>query len=307
MPRCARVKSYDSVYHVMVRSVGDTQLFKTEDDKYFYLRLFKKYKETFLFKVYAYCLMDTHAHFIIDCNGSDISKFMHVINQCYAQYYNKRYNRHGHLFADRFKSKIIKNDKYLLVLSGYIHNNPHDIEKYENCVELYPFSSLGYYLGISNDIYKILDIGFIINQFSNNLNLARNLYMKFVSKCSDIDFEAEAEFSNEISEYRSERSILIRNYTFEQITNFISKYTGDPISNLHIKFIHRTRDFRAICILVLHSLCNLSYKQICEKTGNLTISQLSKLSSVGFNLINNNPSYKNIVNDLIKYHTYDVS
>ncbi|WDC83583.1 transposase [Caloramator sp. mosi_1] len=58
--------------------------------------------------------MDNHAHFIIDANGADISKIMHFINYKYAMWFNKRYSRHGHLFQDRFKSKIVKDERYLL-------------------------------------------------------------------------------------------------------------------------------------------------------------------------------------------------
>ena len=118
MPRSARVKSFDSVFHIMVRSISDTPLYKCNSDKDKYLQLIKKYQDIHLFKVYSYCIMDTHAHMIIDTVGSDISKVMHSINQCYAQYFNRKYERHGHVFQDRFKSKIIYEDRYLITLSS---------------------------------------------------------------------------------------------------------------------------------------------------------------------------------------------
>lgn len=65
------------------------------------------YQENYGFKVYGFCLMDNHAHFIIDVNGADISNIMHSINFKYAQVYNRKHKRHGHLFQDRFKSKIV--------------------------------------------------------------------------------------------------------------------------------------------------------------------------------------------------------
>jgi REP element-mobilizing transposase RayT len=89
MPRCARIKSSDSIYHIMVRSISDVDLFCTNQDKDKYLSLIKKYQVLFAFKVYAYCIMNTHAHLIIDSAGADISRIMHAINQSYAQYYNK--------------------------------------------------------------------------------------------------------------------------------------------------------------------------------------------------------------------------
>ena len=137
MPRCARVKEKDAIYHVMVKSITEIPLFKKDDDKNEYLNLMKKYQTIYGFKVYAYCIMSNHAHFIIDPRGADISKIMHGLNFKYAQTFNKNNKRNGHLFQDRFKSKIVKTDRYLLILSAYIHNNPLKIKGYEKCPVLY--------------------------------------------------------------------------------------------------------------------------------------------------------------------------
>jgi REP element-mobilizing transposase RayT len=104
----------------MVRSISDVPLFRDDNDKDKYLLFIQKYQKKLGFKVYAYCLMTTHGHLIIDANGADISKVMHGINQCYAQYFNFRHKRHGHVFQDRFKSKVVDSEEYLFTLSAYI-------------------------------------------------------------------------------------------------------------------------------------------------------------------------------------------
>jgi len=157
MPRMARVKTYDAIFHVMARSISEVDLFKDEEDKKTYLLFVRKYQKLYKFRVYGYCLMDNHVHLMIDVNGSDISKVMHGINFSYAQYYNRRHKRHGHLFQDRFKSKIVKDDRYLISLSAYIHNNPMDIPKYNTCPEKYCFSSLAVYLGLRQDSFELSD------------------------------------------------------------------------------------------------------------------------------------------------------
>ena len=81
MPRVARVKHENGIYHIMVRSISDIPLFRDSADKDKYLQLIKKYQGIYLFKVYAYCLMTTHGHMAIDCCGADISKIMKSINQ----------------------------------------------------------------------------------------------------------------------------------------------------------------------------------------------------------------------------------
>jgi REP element-mobilizing transposase RayT len=68
--------------------------------------------------------MDNHVHLIID-QGEIISlKSCRVLNVRYAYYFNRQYNRIGHLFQDRFKSEIIEDEKYLLAAIRYVHNNP---------------------------------------------------------------------------------------------------------------------------------------------------------------------------------------
>ena len=160
MPRTARIKDENSIYHIMVRSISELDLFKEDEDKLKYLELIKRYQLKYMFKLYAYCLMDNHGHLLIDVNGGDISRIMHSINFCYAQYYNRKYKRHGHVFQDRFKSKIVKDEKYLIMLSAYIHNNPSDIKKFKYRVEEYRFCSLKDYINKENE-FEILDKSFL--------------------------------------------------------------------------------------------------------------------------------------------------
>lgn len=129
MPRIARIKSGTAIYHIMARSISEVKLFRSSDDKKKYMKLIKEYQKLYNFKIYAYCLMDNHLHLIIDANGADISKIMHCINFKYARYFNTVHKRHGHLFQDRFKSKIVLDNEYLIKLSAYIHNNPLDIKQ----------------------------------------------------------------------------------------------------------------------------------------------------------------------------------
>ena len=74
-----------------------------------------------------------------------------------------------HLFKDRFKSKIVDNDRYLKTVSLYIHNNPTDIGEFKDCPEKYAFSSLGIYIGKRRDHFNIVDYGFVMGFFGNNL------------------------------------------------------------------------------------------------------------------------------------------
>ena len=123
MPKAARIKNPEAIYHVMARSITEFDMFKEDEDKNYFLDLLKICKEKYQCRVYAYCLMTNHYHILLDTNGFDISKFMKSLNQRYVKYINKKYRRRGHLLADRFNSKIVTNSEYALTVSAYIHNN----------------------------------------------------------------------------------------------------------------------------------------------------------------------------------------
>ncbi|MDP4090570.1 MAG: transposase [Bacillota bacterium] len=298
MPRVARIKNDVGIYHIMVRSISDVPLFRDSKDKERYLQLIRKYKQVFLFRLYAYCLMSTHAHLAIDSCGADISKIMKSINQSYSAYFNKKYKRHGHVFQDRFKSKLVDTEDYVMTLSVYIHNNPSDIAKYEKCVEKYRYSSLGIYLGILQDKLEILDMDYILGHFSSKKDNARKSYLEFTNRISDGPKKIDIEFKDEGSECRSERRILIRNYEQEKIISFISRYTGSDF-NIHVRFNHKHSEQRALFILTVRALCNLSLKEICSVIGNITISAASRLFEKGYALIIGDTRYKGLIDDMV--------
>ena len=299
MPRCARVKSFDSVYHIMVRSISDTPLYKCSDDKDKYLSLIKKYQDVYLFKVYAFCIMDSHTHIIIDGSGADISKVMHSINQCYAQYFNRKYKRHGHLFQDRFKSKIVYDDRYLIALSSYIHKNPSDITMYKDKIEYYKYSSLGIYLGIMDDTYDIVDTAFILNQFSKDSIAAKKQYIDFVHR-SEEDEAEDNEFRHERAEYRSERVILVRNKKPCEVIEFVAAYTKQDRNTINVKYTKTTIEFKSLSALLLRGICDMKQKDICREFGNITQANASRLCLKGLKLINEKNEYKNIIKDFLR-------
>lgn len=299
MPRCARKKGIECTYHIMVKSISEVLLFKHYTDKDRYLATVKKYQNIFKFKVYAYCLMDTHAHFIIYANGADISKIMHGINQSYAQYFNRKYGRHGHLFQDRFKSIIVDKDEYIITLSGYVHNNPLSISKYKNCVERYPYSSLGIYLGLRRDPLDMVDFRFILEMYSKDIISARKKYMDIARKCVEEEYIGNMEFQNEICQYRSEKSMLVRNYNVDDIVEFVSQRTDVKGRPINIKHCHKTTAMRAICVLLMRGFCDVKCKDICKILGNITEARVSKLCSIGLELIEQEEKYKNLIPEFI--------
>ncbi|WP_052041025.1 transposase [Clostridium tetani] len=299
LPRIRRQKSENAIYHIMIRSITEVPLFKKHEDKIRYLNKMREYQKIYKFKVYAYCLMSNHGHFIINSNGADISKIMHGLNFSYAVSFNRIYKRNGHLFQDRFKSKIVDTRRYLIMLSAYIHNNPLDIRGYENCPEKYKYSSLKVYLGLEKDDTGILDEGFIMQFFSNNVEEARENYAKLVYICNDEKMKSESEFKYEKTEYRSERKVIARNFDPQDIIKFISKETGINEIMFYARNNKNSRKIKALASLLMRSLCNYTCRDICKVFGNVTQSTVSRLCYIGVELISTEDKYKNLINKFI--------
>lgn len=124
MPRQQRKLSKTSIYHIMLRGNERKNVFGLDEEKQQFLEAVSKKQKELGFSIYAYCLMNNHVHIVINSQEKDISTIMKGIAIRYASFYNKQHNRIGHVFQDRFKSEAIEDERYLMAVIRYIHNNP---------------------------------------------------------------------------------------------------------------------------------------------------------------------------------------
>ena len=133
MPRQERTKSGTGIYHVMLRGINRQDIFEDDED---YLKMIEclqglteRYDENGvaiepLCSIYSYCLMSNHIHFLIREQKENISSVMRRLGVAYAYYFNKKYQRNGHLFQDRFRSEPVNTMEYFVTLMRYVHQNP---------------------------------------------------------------------------------------------------------------------------------------------------------------------------------------
>lgn len=305
MPRGPREKSEESVYHVMSRSISEKDLFQCDEDKDHYLKLLKKYINLCHCKIYAYILMDNHAHIFVDPCGFDISDFMRHLNNAYVTYFNRHYNRHGHLFQGRFGSKIVDNDTYALTLSAYIHNNAKDIPGYEGKEELYKYSSYGIYTGCREDKEGIIDTEYILSVFSNNTKAAQQKYRLFTESMKETGImkEVDESITRAYTEniYKSEKKRIVRDKVPGELLQKMSGIIGERAAGgLRAKYSRESSEFRAFATYIMRTLCGYSYKKICEYIGNMSLSGISRLSNEGYRLFREQERYRNVFNFLIQ-------
>ena len=139
-----------AIYHLMERGIRRQEIFKEEMDYQMFLAILKKVVESYETTVHAYCLMTNHIHLLLETNVSEIGRIMQKIAGDYARTYNRKYGYRGHLFEDRYKSCLVKDDAYFLQTSRYIHLNPVKARMAAH-PEDYRWSSYRTVLGMSDD------------------------------------------------------------------------------------------------------------------------------------------------------------
>ena len=124
MPRMKRQKSNTNVYHIILRGINQQEIFYDNIDRRKFLKVLKETKEKYQYNLYAYVLMNNHIHLLIMDKENNLSKIMQSLATSYALYFNKKYERIGHVFHNRFKSKNVNTLSYFINLIRYIHFNP---------------------------------------------------------------------------------------------------------------------------------------------------------------------------------------
>lgn len=172
-----------AMYHVTARGNRKSELFSEKTDYQFYLACIREalnyYKDSY--RIMSYCLMTNHVHIQIEANEKPVNFFIGRINNFYAKNFNIKYSFIGHLFQARYNAKIIKNDKYVLDVSRYIHLNPVRAKIVDKAEE-YEWSSYRMYIG--NKKEKLITSSKVLSYFSKSN--ARELYKDFVEDESDL-------------------------------------------------------------------------------------------------------------------------
>jgi len=126
MPRRARQASSSGIYHVMLRGVNRDPIFLEDEDRERFLLALRAARDASSFAILAYCLMDNHVHLVMQADGEPIGSGVRRVGVRYAGWFNRKYDRVGHLFQDRFKSVPVDDDAHLVALLRYVWNNPVD-------------------------------------------------------------------------------------------------------------------------------------------------------------------------------------
>lgn len=179
MPYRSTIFIQGNYYHVFGRGNEKKNIFLDYTDYERFLSRMKEYRIIHRISIICYCLMPNHYHILLkqDTN-KPISSFIHRLTVSYSMYFNRRYDRVGHLFQGSFKATLVTKDEYLLHLSRYIHLNPQKIINSTSGLGYYPWSSYSEYL--NSDKEGICEKDIILQQF-NSIQPSQ-AYREFVNK-----------------------------------------------------------------------------------------------------------------------------
>ncbi|MFZ7120588.1 MAG: hypothetical protein ACOWWH_06535, partial [Eubacteriaceae bacterium] len=97
-------------------------------------------------------------------------------------------------------------------------------------------------------------------------------------------------------EYRSERCVYSRGLKPEEVIKTIAEILNiDSTDMVHIKYCHKTSEYRALSVFFMRCLCDCSYREICKYIGNITLSQAARLCERGYALMLGKPRYQNLM------------
>lgn len=124
MSRPLRLQFPGAVYHLTSRGNAGQAIFADARDRTRFLGLLAREVEQQRWRCHAYCLMDNHYHLLIETPEANLSRGMGRLNMTYAQGFNRRHERAGHLFQGRYKAILVERDSHLLELCRYLVLNP---------------------------------------------------------------------------------------------------------------------------------------------------------------------------------------
>jgi REP element-mobilizing transposase RayT len=180
MARGPRLDAPGSLHHVIVRGIERRKIFESDKDREDFLtrlgRVVKEEQAT----CFAWVLMPNHAHILLRTGTTPLAKMMKRLLTGYAVSFNRRHQRSGHLFQNRYKSIVCEEDSYLLELIRYIHLNSIRTGLVRDIDELGRYRWCGHSVLMGKDHRPWQAKEEVLSYFSQRKGVARRKYRQFV-------------------------------------------------------------------------------------------------------------------------------
>jgi REP element-mobilizing transposase RayT len=124
MARQKRSLLPDGIYHLGTRGVDRCTVYVDDDDRRAFLALLASVVEDYGWHMLTLCLMNNHYHLVVETEQWLLSLGMQRLNGRYAEHFNHRSRRTGHLWGDRFWTRFVETEEDLVEVCEYVIHNP---------------------------------------------------------------------------------------------------------------------------------------------------------------------------------------
>ncbi len=274
MARKPRVHFPGALYHVISRGNQRQDIFYDDKDWTVCLSYLSKYKVKYAIELYAYALMKNHIHLLLEVGEIPLSRFMQSFLFGYTRYFNRRYDKVGHLFQGRYRAILCDKDAYLLELVRYIHLNPVRA-KIVRDPERYIWTSHLSYLGKGSR--GLTDTEFVLGQFGENSSVRRRKYREYLLEglesghqekyyeVKDQRFLGEERFINQIENKKRDGERVVYDIPMEVIVGEVSRACGISTERLYsMSYERKGAQGRGIVGYLARGLTGQMVKEIAE-------------------------------------------
>jgi REP element-mobilizing transposase RayT len=124
VPRCARGTIDPGEYHVYTRSPGKIAFFRDDQDRTDFCNRLSTVVRKLDWRCMAFALMTSHYHLVLEVAENRLQPGMKWLNGTYAQRFNKRHGRWGHLCGSRYSIVPLESKRQRLRTFQYVALNP---------------------------------------------------------------------------------------------------------------------------------------------------------------------------------------
>jgi len=180
MARPLRLCLPNGLYHLIVRGNARQPIVTDDHDRRGFFDLFAHVIERFSWLCHAFCLMDNHYHLVVETPLPNLPGGMRQLNGLYAQRFNRRHGRVGHLFQARYRSILIEKPTRLLTVCRYVVLNPVRARICRDPGE-WPWSSYRQTAGLPSAL-ELVEAEALLGRLGVPADQARAHYRRFVAE-----------------------------------------------------------------------------------------------------------------------------
>jgi putative transposase len=182
MPRGPRLDAPGVLHHIMARGIEGRTIFQDVADRRDFVARLGVVTAAGAWEVYAWALLPNRLHLLVRTGQRPLGRTMGALLAGYAGAFNRRHNRRGHLFQNRYRSVVVEEEPYLLELTRYIHLNPLRVGLVRNlrALDRCPWTGHRGLLGTARHPWQTVEG--ILGQFGRRVGEARRRYREFVEE-----------------------------------------------------------------------------------------------------------------------------